>query len=82
MGQGVVMPVINAKVIKSQCKGHVVSPLSKKGLAPYLKNEYFNVYEKNMKARSHINRYPHLICKSSWNWTKNEIFSEILMHLV
>ena len=59
------MPVINVKVIKSQCKSHVVGPLSKKGLVPSLKFEYFNVYESNMKERAHINRDHPLICKSS-----------------
>ena len=42
-----------------------MGPLSKKGLVPFLKNEYFNVYESNMKERAHINRDPPLICKSS-----------------
>ena len=33
---------------------------------PSLKNEYFNVYESNMKERAHINRAP-LICKIIFN---------------
>ena len=82
MGQRVVMPIINLKVIKSQCKSHAVGPLSKKGLTPSLKNKYFNVYESNMKETAHINRAPPLICKSSWNWSKKEIFASLIVHLV
>ena len=48
---------------------------------PCLKNEYFIVYESNVKEGAHINRAPPLICKSSWNWTKKEIVAKLLVHL-
>ena len=56
--------------------------MSKKSLTPSLKNEYFNVYESNLKERAHINRAPPLVCRSSWNWTKKEIFAKLLVYLV